>query len=274
MNFKLKFSLLLFVTFVAFSCNSNKKKVESDGKDYNNFNRVGSVDTMQDKDVLPGNVQSINAYVITANKGIRNELRETSESGSGKSIILGGKGSNFIKSSSRTSGSSNSSYDFYYKDNKLLFVESTEVIGQESVSYRYYFDGNNIATMMKGVGMQGGKKSEGGVDYETVPVEAAKAAQLIALAEQNKVEFSKLPPYKAKVYKSGDKYTATTCYEGKEYMLVDKNGYLAKIFKDISVAEGKFVLINLRGTKSADMKTMEVQAGDFIASENGVIDCF
>ena len=91
MNFKIKFSSILFVALIALSCNSNKKKVEADGKDYSNFNRVGTVDTMQDKEVLPGNVKSIDAYVMTANKGLRADMRETNAGGQKGSITMSGK---------------------------------------------------------------------------------------------------------------------------------------------------------------------------------------
>ena len=125
MNFKINFSVLLVSALFAISCNSSKKNVENgDGKDYSNFNRVGSLDTMQDALVLPGNIKSIDAYVFTANKGLRNDMRESNEGGISKKLILGGKSNGLIRSSVNTTSPSSSNYSFYRKDGALIYAES------------------------------------------------------------------------------------------------------------------------------------------------------
>jgi hypothetical protein len=121
-----------------------------------------------------------------------------------------------------------------YKDGKLLYAESKEVVGSESTLHKYYFDGNNLATVLKAVVIQGDDKSAGGVNYQTIPVPAGKAAELISKSEMLKSDFSDVAPFKAKVIKNGEKYIATTCYDGKEFTLEDKNGYLGKTFKDLA----------------------------------------
>lgn len=274
MIFKLKFAAFALLTCIVVSCNSNKKKVEADNKDYSNFTRVGTIDTMQDKELLPGNIKSIDEYVVIANKGLRNDLREITEGASKTSVFIGGKANAHIKTSIKKMDAAYSNFDFIYKDGNLIYAESKEVAGSESVMYKYYFDKGNLFAVYKASVNSGDGKSSGGTNFQKTDVPAGKAAELIEKEKQARQLFTTIAPYKAKVVKNGEKYSAVTCYDGKEYTLEDKNGFLGKTFKDHPVEAGKFILINLRGNIDATNKSISVQAGDYLASENSGADCF
>jgi|GEM_PF-2263987 len=281
MIFKLKFTALALLAFAAVSCNSNKKKVEaSDNKDYSNFTRVGTLDTMQDKEMLPGNVKSVDEYVVIANKGLRYDMKEVTEGTAKTSLSLAGKANNHIKTSIKKTGSAYSDYDFVYKGNDLVYVESKETLGDEAVMYKYYFDKGNLFAAYKASrninnsSSSDSRSASSEMNFEKTDIPAGKANELIEMEKAARQSFITIAPYKAKVVKNGEKYTAVTCYDGKEYTLEDKNGFLGKTFKEHPVEAGKFILVSLNGNIDAANKSISVQSGVYIASETGGADCF
>lgn len=275
MNFKLNFLLLLFISFVAFSCNSNKKKVSADNnKDYSNFNRVGTLDTMQDSEVLPGNVKSIDAYVMTANKGLRSDMKDVNIGGQKGQITMSGKMNLLIKTSVGTKGTNSSTKDFYFKDGSMIYAESKEFVNDVMTVYKYYFEGAKIITALKGAMSEGKDGSRGSLKFEKIDVPTGKEAELVGIETKARQDFTNLIPYKAKVVKKGEAFVATTCYDGMEYAIEDKNFNIGKAFKDHPVAEGKFIIVEITGTKDAAKKTMNVTSVNYLYNEEGGFDCF
>ena len=275
MNFKINFSVLLVTALFAISCNSSKKNVENgDGKDYSNFNRVGSLDTMQDALVLPGNIKSIDAYVFTANKGLRNDMRESNEGGISKKLILGGKSNGLIRSSVNTTSPSSSNYSFYRKDGALIYAESKEVQSTETIFYKYYYNGDKITDILIGKIVGRDDQSKGTLEWKKADLIPGKEAELKGIETNISTQFLKIPPYKGKVYKNADKFTFTSCYDGIEYSLEDKNGSLGKTFKERGIEPGNYLMFNLNGVKNEDKKLITVGTGDIIPAVSGVSECF
>ncbi|MFZ1227266.1 MAG: hypothetical protein WAQ83_04615, partial [Saprospiraceae bacterium] len=66
----------------------------------------------------------------------------------------------------------------------------------------------------------------------------------------------------------------TSCYDGIEYSLEDKNGSLGKTFKERGIEPGNYLMFNLNGVKNEDKKLITVGTGDIIPAVSGVSECF
>ena len=275
MSIKFKFLFFIIAALAAVSCNSSKKNVEKDGsQDYSNFKRVGSVDTMQDAELMPGNIKQTDDYIKIANKGLVNELREVTDGGIRKTYSLGGKGNSIIKSSFATTTGNISSTEIYRKDGKLIYASAKEVIGSETKLYRYYFDGNKLVNYLVGTITAGDDKSSGGLSFQTAAVPAGKEAEIKNLETEIRSRITTISPFEGKVTKKGDGYIMTTCFEDQEYKILDTKGFITKSFNDNKVEPGSFLIMTIRGTKDVQGKTISVEGVNNAISSTGITDCF
>lgn len=247
MNLKLKIAGFAIFTLLLASCNSNKKSVEADGTDLSNLKRVGTVDTMQNKEVLPGNIASIDEYVRTIQKGMRADLKDFQNDPKYKSIALGGKNNSIIQTNITYSNFEMNSLKVIFKDDHIIYAES-RTSGKDGMDiYKYYFEGDKITTTLKSiVDKSGDDRGKMNMRFEKIDNIPGRDAQIISLEKEAKDKFLSQPPYKCKVSRDGEGFKAVTCYNGLELKVIDPNGFIVKSFRDHDLGENyklQFIMI-------------------------------
>jgi len=276
MNFKLKFAGLAMFTLLLASCNSNKKSVDADSSDLSNLKRVGSVDTMQKKEVLPGNVASIDEYVRTIQKGMRADMKDIQNDPKYKSISLGGKNNSIIQTNIIYSNFEMNALKVIYKDDHIIYAESRSSGNDGMALLKYYFEGDKITTTLKSViEKNGDDRGKMNMKFEKVDNIPGRDAQIISLEKEAKDKFLSQPPYKCKVSKVGEGFKAVTCYNGLELKVVDPNGFIVKSFRDHDLGENyklQFIMI----TGNINEKEGKINVSNVIYQGMGAADadCF
>ncbi len=258
------------------SCNSNKKSVEADGTDLSNFKRVGSVDTMQNKEVLPGNVASIDEYVRTTQKGMRSDLKDFQNDTKYKSIALGGKNNSILLTNITYSSFEMNSLKVFFKDDHIIYAESRNQ-GKDGMDiYKYYFEGDKVTTTLKSkVEKTDDERGKMNLKFEKIDNIPGRDAQIISLEKEAKTKFLSEAPFKCRVYKEGEGYKAITCYNGLELKVVDPNGFIVKSFRDHDLGENnKFQFIQVTGNINEKEGNITVSKIIYQGMGGANTDCF
>ncbi len=277
MNFRLKIAAFTLLTIFAFACNSNKKKVETEKgiPDYSKYPRVGQVDTSAENEMIPGNITSIDDYVATIKKGIRMDLKDFKGDSKYKSIAYGGKVDVHQLTSATFVNFDITSIDIFYKENKVIFVETRHTTDKGLDLMKYYYEGDKIIATYQGGLVSNDPNSRGSFEFKSIPNIAGKEAVIKAMEQEADQKFLNSAPFKSKVYKDGAGYKAVTCFSGKELKIVDPNGFITKLFKDNPLSEtSKFMLISIDGKIIEKDGKLNVAGGIFQGKDMGGTGCY
>lgn len=277
MNFRLKIAAFALLAIFAVSCNSNKKKVETEGGklDLSKYSRVGNVDTSQEKEVLPGNVKSIDEYVATIRKSPRMDLKNFTGDPKFKSIAFGGKIDVHQLTNVVFSNYEINSINLCYKNDKIIYAE-TRANGKNGPELmKYYFENDRITTTMQGSVQSSDPNTRGTLELKVVENKPGMDAMILGLEKEINAKFLNSSPFKSKVYVDGQGYKAVTCYTGKELKVVDPNGFITRLFKENNVGtESKFMFVSIEGSINEKDGKINVTGATFQGKDLGNSGCF